>query len=199
MTTFIFGRAGSGKSTLIYKKAAESLAANRHTYLIVPEQQAVDAEARMADLLDKLPGNSYELDLEILNFKRLCNRVFREHGGLSYNYISDAGKSLLMWKALTELSENLAEYGGKIDKSRVDLMLAAVSEFKAYRISPSALQRSLEKLPESSPLAPKISDLALIFADYLSLLALSDDSADDLTKAAEKIEANHFFKDADVY
>ena len=83
MTTFIFGRAGSGKSTLIYKKAAESLASNRHTYLIVPEQQAVDAEARMADLLDKLPGNSYELDLEILNFKRLCNRVFREHGGLS--------------------------------------------------------------------------------------------------------------------
>lgn len=198
MTTFIFGRAGSGKSTLIYKKAAESLAANRHTYLIVPEQQAVDAETRMADLLDKLPGNSYELDLEILNFKRLCNRVFRELGGLSYNYISDAGKSLLMWKALTELSENLSEYGGKIDKSRVDLMLAAVSEFKAYRVSPSALQRSLEKLPETSPLAPKISDLALIFADYLSLLALSDDSADDLTKAAEKIEAHNFFKDADV-
>lgn len=198
MTNFIFGRAGSGKSTQIYKRAAQSLANNRRTFLIVPEQQAVDAESRMADLLDESTGSS--LNLEILNFRRLCNRVFRQYGGLSYNYITDAGRSLLMWKALTELSDNLKEYGGKIDKSRVDLMLAAISEFKAYRVSPSALLHSLDKLPDNSPLADKLSDLALIYADYVSLVALTaDDDADDLTKAAEKIGQHCFFEGADVY
>lgn len=202
MTTFIFGRAGSGKSARIYELASNSLLNNRHTLLIVPEQQAVNAETKMADLLEKkAPDANCELNLEILNFKRLCNRVFREYGGLSYNYISKAGKSLLMWQALSELNDELSEYGGKIDKSRVDLMLAAISEFKAYRITPSALEHSLENLENTDPaLFAKISDISLIYADYSSLLALkADDSSDDLTKAAEKIEQNGFFVGADVY
>lgn len=200
MVKFIFGRAGSGKSSRIYDLAAQSLISKRSTILIVPEQQAVNAESKMADLLEKRGASSLELNLEILNFKRLCNRVFRQYGGLSYNYISKAGRSLLMWKALSELNENLSEYGGKVDKSRVDLMLAAVSEFKAYRITPSALEHSMEQLDENSSLSKKLSDISLIFADYVSLMSLSaDDSADDLTKAAEKIEANGFFTGRDVY
>lgn len=208
MTHFIFGRAGSGKSERIYSLAAKNLRAGRHTFLLVPEQQAVAAEQRMADILTtgdagSESADSPELGLEILNFKRLCNRVFREYGGISYNYISDSGRALLMWQALTELSGDLTEYGGKVDKSRVELMLSAVSELKAYRITPSALERSLERLNDSGEapaLAAKLSDLSLIFADYVSLVALTnDDAADDLTKAAEAVDEHGFFKGSDVF
>lgn len=197
MTHFIFGRAGSGKSTAIYDRAAKSLMSGKRAVLIVPEQQAVNAEQRMADLLSDSSG-SPELSLEILNFKRLTNRIFREYGGLSYNYISDAGKALLMWRALTELSDELSEYGGKLDRSKVELMLSAISEFKTYRIAPSELDSSIEKLAPS-PLRAKLSDLSLIYADYLSLTELLDDSDDDLTKAAKKLETHNFFAGCDLY
>ncbi len=200
MTHFIFGRAGSGKSTRIFDLAAKSLISGRHTFLIVPEQQAVSAEQHMADLLSDYSGeeDSPELSLEILNFKRLTNRVFREYGGLSYNYISDAGKSLLMWRALSELSDELSEYGGKTDRSRVDLMLSTVSEFKAYRVTPAGIERTLEGL-DDSPLKTKLSDISLIYSDYLSLISLLDDADDDLTKAAKKLETHNFFSGCDVY
>ena len=208
MLHFICGRAGTGKTTRICELAAESLASGRRVFLLVPEQQAVDAEARMTELIGGRPA----LTLEILNFKRLCNRIFREYGGLSYNYITKSGRALLMWKALSELSGQLNEYssGSKNDVSLVSNLLGAVNEFKTYRITPSALERSMKLLSEdeSDPqsqarakkLADKLSDLSLIYADYLALVSLGlDDAADDLTKAAELLREEKFFADSDVF
>ncbi len=201
MTHFIFGRSGSGKTERVCSLAAESLDAGRRVFLVVPEQSAVDAEQKMADIL----GDKPTLGLEILNFKRLCNRIFREYGGLSYSYVTKSGRALLMWQTLTELSSRLSEYGGRVDPSRVQLMLAAVSELKAYRVTPSALERGMDSLAsrESEPekrLTTKLSDLSLIFAEYCALMELSrDDPADDLTKVDEILSEHDFFAGADVY
>ena len=99
----------------------------------------------MTDLLDGAPS----LSLEILNFRRLCNRVFREYGGLSYSYLTDSGKSLLMWKALRETSPALSgvRTGTKTDDpSLIESMLRAANEFKVCRVTPAALERSAAAL-----------------------------------------------------
>ncbi|MBQ8510845.1 MAG: PD-(D/E)XK nuclease family protein [Clostridia bacterium] len=198
MLHFIYGRAGSGKTPLVCQRASESLAAGRRTFLLVPEQQAVDAEQRMADLL----GDRPQLGLEVLNFKRLCNRLFREYGGLSYNYITKSGRSLLMWQALNELAPMLRRWTpGQRDLSMVQTLLSAVSECKAYCVTPQALEASMKKLGGSQPaLADKLSDLSLIYANYIALVRESrDDASDDLTKAAALLQNHSFFAGSDVY
>jgi ATP-dependent helicase/nuclease subunit B len=153
----------------------------------------------------------------VLNFKRLCNRIFREYGGLSYNYIKKSGKALLMWQALTELSSHLQEYtnfNSKPDSSLVSKLLGVVGEFKAYRITPASLERALEHLSVSETensdtdsnhtrtkkLQGKLNDLSLIYADYIKLVSeRCDDAGDDLTKAASLLKEHDFFAGADVY
>lgn len=198
MINFIYGRAGSGKTSHICRAAADDIAAGRRVFLIVPEQMAVDAETRMTDLL----GNTPSLKLEILNFRRLCNRVFREYGNLSYNYITKSGKQLVMWKALAELSSADKPLIAA-DRGNVEKMLAAVSEFKAYRISPSELELAAKKLSgsgASAKLTEKLYDLSLIYALYTNLMRdVCDDASDDLTKAAELLGDNDLFGGTNVY
>ena len=193
MINFIFGRAGSGKTSRICDAAAASLATGRRVFLVVPEQMAVDAEQRMADRI----GDAPSLSLEILNFRRLTNRIFREYGGLSYSYITKSGRSLMMWQTLTELAPMLSS-DAAVDRARVAKMLGAVSEFKAYNITPRALERAAESLGEGA-FSSKLSDLSLIFASYTNLVAeVCDDAADDLTKAAELLREHDFFAGAHV-
>jgi len=198
MINFIYGRAGSGKTSLVCKKAAKSLEAGRRVFLIVPEQMAVDAEARMTSLI----GDRQSLNLEILNFRRLCNRIFREYGGLSYNYITKSGKKLMMWQTLTELSSVLQNPPPK-ERGSIERALSAITEFKTYKITPRALELASKKLELSgahSELSDKLSDLALIFASYINLVGETmDDAADDLTKAAELLSNGDLFSGADVF
>ena len=151
MIRFICGRAGSGKTTRVCSLAAKSVSRLKRTYMIVPEQQAVDAEKLMTGLI----GEASSLCLEILNFKRLCNRVFREYGGLSYSGVTDSGRALLMWKALRETSPSLTEYSQengarRDDTSLIEAMLRTISELRANRVTPAALERSAGKLLKMS-------------------------------------------------
>lgn len=197
MINFIYGRAGSGKTSRVCETAAEALRRGKRVFLIVPEQMAVDTEARMTELI----GDASSLSLEILNFRRLCNRVFREYGGLSYNYISKSGKKLMMWQTLTELAP-LVKTKVSVERGSVSRMLGAVNEFKAYRITPPALERAAKKLseePSCKGLSDKLFDLSLIFASYINLVGETcDDAADDLTKAAELLSMHDFFRGAEV-
>lgn len=198
MIHFIYGRAGSGKTTEICKKAGESVAAGRKVFLIVPEQTALDAEKRMTDLL----SGSSSLSLEILNFKRLCNYIFREVGGLSYSYITGSGRTLLMWKTLSELSPLLNTVKAP-DRHLVSQMLSAATELKTYRISPHMLESAAKKLSKNektAKLSDKLYDISLIYATYINLSKeLGDDAEDDLGKAAEALENNNIFSGADVF
>lgn len=205
MIHFICGRAGYGKTTRILNIAAESVRAEKPTFLIVPEQHAVDAEKQMTDLLDGAPS----LSLEILNFRRLCNRVFREYGGLSYSYLTDSGKSLLMWKALRETAPALSSMPGTKtdDPSLIESMLRAANEFKVCRVTPAALERSAAALTakdnpsaRTERLSAKINDLSLILADFSRLVSeTADDASGDLDRAAELLREHRFFEGSDVF
>ena len=105
MITEIRGIAGSGKSSRIYTLIGESLAAGRTVFLIVPEQTAVSAERRLSVYCAEhgIPT----VDLEIVSFRRLANRVFREYGGLSYHYIGQGGKAVITWRVLGKFCDKL--------------------------------------------------------------------------------------------
>ena len=198
MITFLYGAYGSGKTSHIIDAIKQSVSDGIHTFLIVPEQEAVQAE-RM--VLEALPPSA-QLDLEVLNFSRLYNRVCREYGGLSYRYMTKPIKHLMMWQNLRELAPLLEEYGelAGTDASLCELMVNAVNELKACALSPEDLRKAHEKLKRDDPLCAKLRDLELIYASFDRLVTEKyTDSSDDLSKLCDKLREHDFFHGCNVF
>lgn len=198
MITLLFGIYGSGKTTAILESIAKDTANGIHTFLLVPEQEAVQSERATLELLPP----SAQLDLEVLNFSRLYNRVCREYGGLSYRYATPPIRHLLMWQNLRELSPLLEEYGAAVSKDSAlsDVMLSSLGEWKASGVTPTQMEEAARQLPHDTPLAKRLRDLALIFASYDRLLSENySDSADDLSRLLEILQKEKFFAGSHVY
>lgn len=197
MINFLFGDEGHGKSTYIIEKIKEDTKNGVRSFLIVPEQQTVISERELATLLPP----SAQLYCEAINFTRLANKVFREVGGLKYNYISKSGKSLAMYQAICECRDILTEY--KIqkghEKSCVKLFLGAIGELKAYSISPEQLKNATQSV-ENEHFKNRLEDILLIWASYDKIVSSKySDNLDDILVLAKKLDMYSFFKDTNVY
>ncbi len=199
MLNFIFGGAGSGKSTLISERIIEDLKNNKRVLLLVPEQQMVISERSYAKITDGLPA----LNLEIMNFTRLADSVFRTYGGLCYNYIDKSAQMLLMWKTLEALSPVLEEYSGITlsDRAFIARLIATVNQLRMSKISEKMLEDASRVLCESDKgIAKKLHDLSLIYSAYEGLLHEGyDDPADDLNRLCEKLKEHNYFGEIKVY
>ncbi len=161
-----------GFSTAAHEKMKKNIASlierGVRSYLIVPEQQTVTAEAEMAR---ELPAAA-PLFFEVTNFTRLADGVFRSLGGVSRRQADAPSRSLLMWQTLTELSPVLDMTRGRpdVNDGLVKKALAAIGELEAGAIATeelSALSASTELSPR---LKSKISDLVMISSLFRSLL-----------------------------
>lgn len=199
MINFIFGNHGSGKTSKILDMLKEDALAGRTSLLIVPEQEAVQAE-RLT--LEALPSNA-QLSLEVLNFSRLYNRVCREYGGLCYSYITTPMKHITMWKALRETTPLLTKYSSNAenDSAFVGTMLSAVLQLKSSGISVEELENAANECSGSdSELSARLMDISRIWGTYdLFVNEVYSDSADDLSRLCEILDEHDFFKDKNVY
>ena len=192
MIKILYGAPGFGKTHYVFERLKEDY---ENSILIVPEQQTVICE-RLA--LEALPTKA-QLSFEVLNFSRLCNRYFREFGGLSYNYISTGMRSLFMWRALhsLELSEYRAQ-GNEV--ALTPIMLSTVSELKSSGIGADELEAAAKRLGGASPLQKKLRDIAEIYKTYGALVKTGfDDATDDLYKLCEIADKEKIFKGKKIY
>ena len=179
MLHFILGRAGSGKTSRIAQEIAREIAASsRPVVLLVPEQQTVAWETKMAALLPA----SANLRLEITNFTRLANSVFREYGGLADSILDEGSRTLLVWRAMLSVRDALTVYGGGDGGAREDRslpkLMRAVDDFKAASLSPADAARVLSRLEElrgegedsAGDLVSRMRDAVLVYAAYEELL-----------------------------
>lgn len=203
MVEFIYGIPGSGKTAYIMSRLLSDAEHGRRAFLIVPEQQTVDVERELAE---RLPAAS-QMYIEALNFSRLANRVFRERGGLVYNYADKSRKLLFMWRAIREAAPLLSEYGDRAaqDPSLPLAMLTAVKEFKACGIHPETLRETANRFSlrenETGALGRKLGDLAVIYSTYSALLGERfADSADDPDRLSALLEeSGDYFCGASIY
>lgn len=199
MIRFIYGDHGYGKTDKILNMIKEDTQNSKHVFLIVPDQEALQAE-RLT--LASLPESS-QLELEVLGFSRLYNRVCREYGNICYSYVTKPIKYLLMWRALRELKGNLEVLGNatKKDIALEDMLLSSINELKINGISADMLEDAAEGLRDiSSDLSAKASDLASIYTYFDSCVNEKySDSADDLSRLYKVLSEHQFFKGANVY
>lgn len=198
MITFLCGPAGYGKSEYLYDRLREDAQNGTRAYLIVPEQQTVSVERHVLDIL---PPEAQTV-VEVLNFSRLANKVFRQFGGLSYHYITKGMKLLLMRRALLESAPLLQEYAfqAKHDAALIPLLLSEFRELKRNRITGTMLEHAAQRLDSDSPFSRKLTDMTLIHSVYEAFVKESyDDAEDDLEKLADLLTEHNFFRDCHVY
>ena len=172
---------------------------SKKVYLIVPEQETVNAECRMSEIL---PPDA-PLYFEVTNFTRFTNTAFREIGGISGEYCSGAAKSLLMWRALTELSPFLAMTRGRknVSKGLVGKAMSAVGEMQSLGITPDMISCIGGDKAGDRRLAEKLSDLSMIYTLYTKLLGekYSDTANDAAALAAMLAKDGSFLSETEIF
>ncbi|HZK53071.1 MAG TPA: helicase-exonuclease AddAB subunit AddB [Desulfosporosinus sp.] len=194
---FVFGRAGTGKSTLCLEEIRSELRIKpwgAPLILLVPEQATYQMEVTLANTPD-LGGS---LRAQILSFRRLGWRVLSETGGGQKVLIGTTGKRMLLRQILLKHRLHLKAFARSATRpGMADLLAQAIGEFKTYRIAPD----DLRKVKHTNDLLfNKLQDLALIYEEFQAALGGKiGDPDDELSVLAEKIPFASFFQGAKVW
>lgn len=194
----IFGGSGHGKTQYVFEKLAKCIEQKKKAFLVVPEQSAVLTER---EVITKLGARS-NLYVEVINFKRLCNRVFRELGGLTEIHLDDGARKLLMMLTLQKVSPFLKEYSKSAQNAEfATKALSIVSELENARISPKDLENAAQKLCDAGDgTAQKIYDIALIYDSYTdSLFEETGQACDIYERLCTKLSKYDFFSGTCVF
>ena len=211
MINFIIGSSGRGKSRLVCDRILDEIEnGSRDVVLIVPEQQAVSWETRMSELLP----TSSNLRLEITNFTRLTNSVFRVCGGLSDTVVDEGSRSLMIWRAMLAVRDQLKVYtagdNGHEDRA-IPFLTSAVDELKQSGITPMEAEAALEELSRLneadgdgqgmlSSLIARLSDAVNVYAAYNAILHEDFiDRGDLLDNLASALRTYPYFKGKTVF
>ena len=183
MLKLILGGSGSGKTTLLYHRIRTRAEAGQKSILLVPEQFTSSTEGRIyRELGDALSGM-----VESFSFTSLAEKILSAEGGSAVQTLSDAGRAVLVRRALEELQDNVRYYY-RHRRSAAFCQMAAetIDELKSAGLSGTRLAELAKSCGAESG---KLSELALIFQGYETLLFRSGmDPADRLELAGARLE-----------
>ena len=196
MLRTILGKPGTGKTEYIRNCVAKAARDGIRTYLIVPEQFSFESERALSR---RLGEEAFER-VEVLSFTSLCNRIFREYGGLAGNYLSGGGKYILMDLAIEQMREQMKVYARQAySPAFTQSLCRTVSQLKTAGISPKQLVEQADAL-EDELLLQKTQEIGTIYGMYEALLERGfADPDDDLTRAEELLKDHPFFEGMAVY
>lgn len=194
---FVFGRAGSGKSTLCLEEIRRELRLKpwgAPLILLVPEQATYQMEVALANTPD-LGGS---LRAQVLSFRRLGWRVFSETGGGQKVLIGALGKRMLLRRILLKHRLQLKAFARSATRpGMADLLAQAIGEFKTYRITPDDLRKVKDT---NELLTHKLQDLALMYEEFQATLEPGiRDPDDELSILAEKIPLAELIQGAQIW
>ena len=99
MLKLVLGGSGSGKTTLLYSRIRARAEKGEKSILLVPEQFTSSTEGRIyRELGDALSGM-----VESFSFTSLAEKILSTEGGAAVQTLSDAGRAVLVRRALEEL------------------------------------------------------------------------------------------------
>ena len=184
MLKLVLGGSGSGKTTLLYARIRARAEQGLRSILLVPEQFTSSTEGRIyRELGDALSGM-----VESFSFTSLAEHILSAEGGAAVQTLSDAGRAVLVRRALEELQDNV-HYYYRHRRSAAFCQMAAetIDELKSAGLSGQQLYTLAQ---DCGPESGKLSELAMIFQGYETLLAGTGmDPADRLELAADRLEA----------
>ena len=184
MLKLLLGGSGTERPPLLYQRIRARAEAGEKSILLVPEQFTSSTEGRIhRELGDALSGL-----VESFSFTSLAEHILSAEGGSAVQTLSDAGRAVLVRRALEELQDNV-HYYYRHRRSAAFCQMAAetIDELKSAGLSGRQLYELAQDCGTDSA---KLSELALIFQGYETLLAGTGmDPSDRLELAASRLEA----------
>ncbi len=160
---------------------------------IVPEQFSYAAEK----LMTKHFGGTGLNNIEVMTMSQLTNRYLNR---ARKNYLTDAGKAVLIQKAINEINKEDNVYGGCSEKTGlVNAVSQTITELKKCLITPDMLLECANNC-ESLMLKRKLLSIADIYSKYRDMY--SDkfyDSEEDLTELSYVILNKGIFNDTHIF
>jgi len=190
---FIYGRAGTGKTTYCFNEIKENMDKHEKIYIITPEQFSYSAERRLLETV----GTDASINAEIISFNRMANRIFTEVGGKNDILISKSAKAMLIYSILEKEKKNLQFLGNS--KDNIELVLKEITELKKHNVSTENLENGRNNI-EAIELKEKLKEINSIYKIYeKNIKDRFIDEEDILTKLYEKIPQSKMFDNSIVY
>ncbi len=191
----VLGRAGSGKTEYMLSQINKFAYNGQKCLCIVPEQFTVTAERAVISYVQ----NQGLKNIEVLNFRRLCDKVFKEAGLFRSSYIDEGGKYLIMALALEAVNENLKTFKDISSISFIDKLIAVANELKYYCVSPTLFEQKSRQI-EDNLRKNKLCDISLIISAYNAILNEKFcDVKDDLDLLSSTLLNSNFLKEYIVF
>lgn len=190
---FIYGKSGTGKTSLCFNQIKNLIRENKKVYIITPEQFSFSAEKHLMKVLD----NKAVMCAEVVTFKRMAHRIISSEGNAAKENITNCGKAMLL-SYIMEKQKNNLKFLGKTDKN-LDLSLRMITELKKNNIDNKVLTKSKEEI-EDKYIKLKLDDISILYDEFNNTINgkyLDDD--DLLSIVKEKICQSNIFKETYIF
>jgi len=164
--------------------------------MIVPEQYTLQAEIELISDLD-LDGI---IDVEIMNFNRLCTRVISDTGDLVETEINKLGKAMVLRSILDKHAEELEVFAEVSKKTGfIDKLTTLLSEMKRVGVQTDDLKSKISSVSDHL-LEKKLSDLLTIMNHYNDFMMKGYfDEEDKLLAVIDRLKDSEVIQGAVVY
>ena len=191
---FYLGPSGSGKSYLLFRDIiAQSMEhPEQHFFIVVPEQFSLSTQKELM----RLHPQHGTLNIDVTSFHRLAYRVFAETGFDPGQILDENGKSILLYKIITDHKEELPQLGSLLSRPQaIPEIKSILSELTQYQISPSDLLADGDAYPQR--LRAKLRDIETIHRYYKEALADTYLNTEEVPLLfAKHIPSSHLLRDA---
>ncbi|MBQ2896857.1 MAG: PD-(D/E)XK nuclease family protein [Clostridia bacterium] len=179
---FVTGRSGYGKTAFCLNQMKQLSESGINTVLLVPEQLSLSSEHEAIGFLSYLDDTK-----TVLSFNRLFHYLYNKHIGKKRVLISKIGKSMLLSKTIYSCRNDYSVYSASAKNSDLsNLLLATITEFKRYGLSPQMLEDEISALDDNLTKL-KMQDLALTYKTFEENLEKMGFNNDDNLTVLERI------------
>ncbi|MGN0984246.1 MAG: PD-(D/E)XK nuclease family protein, partial [Gemmiger sp.] len=187
MLTLILGPSGSGKSRLLRTTLKQRAEAGQKSILLVPEQFTSSTEGILYHTL----GDALSAMVDSYSFTSLSETLLRRYGGAAVPTLTEAGRAVLVRRALDSLMEKVVYYSRQRRSAAFcEKAAQTIEELKSAGVRPEALA-AYARAPGAD--TEKLTELSLIYAAYEALLAhTAMDPGDRVELAARQLDAVWF-------
>ncbi len=196
MLQFIYGRAATGKTYTVLERIKTDIENGKSVVLLVPEQFTFESERTLLHTL----GDKSSTNVSVLSFTRLYDEVCRKVGGRVADLITEFDRVLLIYRALSAVSDNLKLWGRyKNSPKFAETLAATITELKTSAILPEDLSSAAERIEEDY-LKNKLNDLAFVYGAYNAMLGSQFlDPNDSMSRLADNLLKYKYFENKTVY
>ena len=175
---FLLGAGGSGKSsalrTHVIRKSLED-PSSRHI-VIVPEQSTFTTQQAF---IAAHPRQAM-LNIEVISFGHLAQRVFREFSAEKVQLLGENGKRMLLALAAKDRESNLTVYAKQVGRPGFLAKLGSLfAEWDMNDISPERLLEIADGQGVTPLLSAKLKDLAAIYSAFKTRLGSGKMTAEE--------------------